>query len=100
MWLYVNFENGFVYWENFEDRHPEKVKKISETCKENVCGRVLLYSDYFFSVHGNFISQYFGRKTNEQQAKSNEEQAKNNEQKVMSNKQAIKSNEQQARRKK
>ena len=33
-WLYVNLENGFAWWENFENHHQEKLIQISEICKE------------------------------------------------------------------
>ena len=37
-----NFENGFSSWDKFGKHHPEMLFKISEICKENICGRVSL----------------------------------------------------------
>ena len=31
--LYVNFENGFACWENFENHHPEKVTNLGKVAK-------------------------------------------------------------------
>ena len=38
----ANFENDFVYWDNFGSHHPKKVLKILEIFKGNICGGVLL----------------------------------------------------------
>ena len=38
--VYVNFENGFACYKNFENDHPEKATKISEICNKNICGGV------------------------------------------------------------
>ena len=34
LWPYVNFENGFACWENFENHHPEKLRKSQKFAKK------------------------------------------------------------------
>ena len=47
LWLYVNFENGFLCWEKFENHNPEKVIKISEIYMEIPVAE-FLYSQTIF----------------------------------------------------
>ena len=53
-WVYVNFENGFTYWENSGNYHPENIIKISEICKKSIFARDSLQLSHFFAVHSNF----------------------------------------------
>lgn len=79
MWLYVQVENRFVCWENYENYHPEKLAKISEICK-----------NHFFVVNSNPVSQWFVRKCYKQWAKSYEQQAKSDDQRATSKKFSLK----------
>ena len=96
LWLYVNFKNGFAFWENFENRHPEKVTKISKICKEDICGGVLLQSNHFLRFTITLFLCNLDEKitSNEQKVTSNKQKVTGNKQKVMSNEHKVMSNEQ------
>ena len=53
-WVYVDFENGFAYWENSGNYHPENIIKISEICKKSIFARDSLQLSHCFAVHSNF----------------------------------------------
>ena len=52
--ILVTFENGFAFWHSFGNHHTEKLIKISQVCKENICGRVPYSQIIFLAVHNNF----------------------------------------------
>ena len=87
----------FTCWENFENHHPEKLTKISDICKEVICGGIWFYSQtilLLFTVvlfHSNLKEKVT---SNEQKVKSNEQKVTSNDQKVTSNHQKLMNNEQ------
>ena len=87
----------FTCWENFENHHPEKFTKISDICKEVICGGIWFYSSTILLrltvilFHSNLKRKAISI---EQKVTSNAQEVTSNKQKLTSSGENRTSNEQ------
>ena len=89
LWVYVNLENDFAYWKNFENTIQKKIQKSQKFARKISVAEFRCSQTIFLRLTATLFHSNLDEKIT-----SNEQKVMSNEQKVTSNKQKVTSNEQ------